>query len=261
MRLVTKLRERISLASELKNGQRLKEGDFDWEILGSAAGACFNAVPSGVSFLNGPLTNGQAPLPRARAVRRRILQEDRDAVEEKPEDVQGHTEKDENKLSAIEKSMNDMSKVLHKKVDATYQENRKRLREVYSEKMPAPVMKKLKKYGMEIDAIQFLFNPQSFTQTVENIFHYSFLVKKGSAAINVRSKGLDLSGVTTNPGLSIKYVKDGPANPPPHKQGILALTMQDWRDLGEAYGVEKGDLPTRKIHQKAYQASLSQAMH
>jgi non-structural maintenance of chromosomes element 4 len=103
-----------------------------------------------------------------------------------------------------------------------------------------------------------LINPKSFTQTVENIFHYSFLVKKGSASIALRDKALDLSGVTTKPGLAIKYVTERPT-PPPAKQAIMTLTMQDWRDLCAAYAVEEGDLPHRRINQEAYAASLSQA--
>ena len=101
---------------------------FDWETLGEAAGACFNAVPSGICFLNGPLAHGQPPAQRKARVRR-VLQEDKDAVEERPEDVNGHTQKDDNKLSAIERSMQDMSRVLHKKVRDRYNDNKRKLME------------------------------------------------------------------------------------------------------------------------------------
>ena len=100
---------------------------FDWELLGEAAGACFNAVPSDVAFLYGALTHGQAPVLRKAPVRRRIVQEDKEAVEQRPEDVDGHTEKDENKLSAIEESMRAMSRVLEKKVNHQYRKNKEKM--------------------------------------------------------------------------------------------------------------------------------------
>ncbi len=208
--------------------------------------------------MNGPLTHGQAPVLRKASARRRILQEDKDAVEQRPEDVDGHTEKDENKLSAIEESMKAMSKVLEKKVNQQYRKNKEKLQETFSGDIPTDVAKKVKKFGTDIDGCQFLLNPKSFTQTVENIFHYSFLVKKGAASIALRDKALDMSGVTTKPGLAIKYVTERPS-PPPAKQAIMTLTMQDWRALCAAYQVEEGDLPHRKISKEVHAASLSQA--
>lgn len=234
---------------------------FDWELLGDAAGACFNTVPSNVCFLNGPLQKDAPPVQRKAPQRRRAQVEDV-GKEERPEDVQGHTEKDDNKLSAIEKSMQDMAKELKHKVDNQYRENKRKLEEAYGKDksaIPKDVQKKFKKYGVEIDAIQFLFNPQSFTQTVENIFHYSFLVKKGTGAIAVRDdKGLHIEGVQTMPGLKMKYVNEDKMAPVA-KQSVMSLTMSDWRALCEAYNVSEGGLPHRKIHKEAYANSLSQA--
>lgn len=229
--------------------------------MGEAAGACFNAIPSDVCFLNGPLQKDAPPVQRKVNQQRRTHVHD-DAVEERPEDVQGHTEKDDNKLSAIEKSMQDMAKELKHKVDHQYRENKRKLEQAYGKDktaIPKDVQKKFKKYGVEIDALQFLFNPRSFTQTVENIFHYSFLVKKGTGAIAVRDeKGLHIEGLQTKPGLKIKYVSED-KTAPVAKQSVMTLTMQDWRALCEAYHVDEGGLPHRKVHKEAYANSLSQA--
>lgn len=259
-RLVRKLVEKVR--KEINGGT---ETQFDWEVLGEAAGACFNAVPSGICFLNGSLTHGQPPVERKIPSRRRMVQEDKDAVEERPEDVEGHTEKDDNKLSAVEKSMNDMYKALQHNVNKHYNENKRKLNEANGGEIDNAAKKKLKKYGSEIDGVKFLFNPKSFTQTVENIFHYSFLVKKGGAAIQVREKGLEIDGpVKTKPGLVLKYVKESQnenqnkkAYTP--KQAIMSLNMQEWRALCAAYEVVEGDLPHRKIKKDQYAASLSQA--
>lgn len=138
---------------------------FDWKALGMEAGVCFNAIPSNVSFLNGPLMDGAPLQVRQRATRRRNEEEEEEeAKEEKPEDVQGHTTRDADQLSAIEKSMVVIQKTLKKKVDEQYNNEKKRLNEAYNSNIPEPVKKKLKKHGAEICAVQFLFNPQSFSE-------------------------------------------------------------------------------------------------
>lgn len=129
------------------------------------AGVCFNAIPSNVSFLNGPLMDGAPLQVRQRATRRRNEEEEEEeAKEEKPEDVQGHTTRDADQLSAIEKSMVVIQKTLKKKVDEQYNNEKKRLNEAYNSNIPEPVKKKLKKHGAEICAVQYLFNPQSFSE-------------------------------------------------------------------------------------------------
>lgn len=114
--------------------------------------------------------------------------------------------------------------------------------------------KKLKETGMEIDGVQYLFNPDSFTQTVENIFHYSFLIKKGEAAIGVRSIARqaleESSGSQSQPsvvgqhqGLYVKpVVREESAE---SRQAVVAFTMKDWRALVQGYDLQEGDLPHR----------------
>ena len=154
-----------------------------------------------------------------------------------------------------------LDKTLRKKVDACYIQQKRKLEEVYQGDIPKEEKKKLKKYGAEICATKYLFNPKSFTQTVENIFHYSFLVKKGSAALNIRKTGFGENG---KPGPVVKYVSNptGKQQPPP-KQFVLNMTMKDYRDLLEAYEVTEGDLPHRTgskhVRQKRSQSQLSQS--
>ena len=50
------------------------------------------------------------------------------------------------------------------------------------------VKKKKKSYKVNSTCgVKFLFNPKSFTQTVENIFNVSFIVKHGQGEIGIRS--------------------------------------------------------------------------
>lgn len=222
------------------------------------AGVCFNSIPSNVSFLNGPLMGGK-PLQVKQRVKRQRMVEEEEAEEESPEDVQGHTKRDADQLSAIEQSMKVLDRTLKKKVDQQYRDNKKRLQETYGDDIPQPVKKKLKKHGQEICGMKYLLNPKSFTQSVENIFHFSFLIKKATASINVREKALVQDGMHGKPGVVVKYMDGGKKHPTP-RQTIVSLTMKDWRDLCEAYDVSEGDLPHRTGSRHAKSSGLSQSL-
>eukprot|EP00980_Cylindrotheca_fusiformis_P006335 scaffold1356_cov123-Cylindrotheca_fusiformis.AAC.16 len=237
-----------------KLAQKCKSGtNFDWSLLGTQAGVCFNAVPSCISFLNGPLADGRTLEVKQKAKRPRQKEEE-DVEEERPEEVkEGQSSKDPDQLSAIEQSMKVLKKTLHKRVNQTYEENKRKLNEVYHGQIPPKLTKKLKKHGVEICAMRYLINPKSFTQTVENLFHYSFLIKRGHAAMRVNAKGFgEYLGEDSRGGMFVKYVGEQKDNPEP-KQAILSLTMKDWRDLCKAYDVTVGDLPHRTGSKQARQ--------
>jgi len=265
-RLVNKLVQKCKVTSGGSNY-------FDWEMLGEQCSVCYNAVPSKVSFLNGPLTDGTELQVRQRAQRQRHVAEEK-GEEAEPEAVKEQV-KNADQLSATEKTMSKMFKVLKRRCETSYLDKKGALVEAFSNDLPAPIKKKLRKHGPEINAVQFLFNPQSFTQTVENIFHYSFLVKKGLASIARRDKeesteAKDEEGRTDGPewesGPVCRTVQadksKGPsASHAPPRQAIVSLTMKDWRDLCRAYNVERGDLPHRTGSQFARGApSASQSI-
>lgn len=230
---------------------------FNWHALGVQAGICFNAAPSNVSFLNGPLLDGKEELhvkQRAKRPRLQISEEEKNAKEERPEDIQGHTKRGADQLSAVEQNIIDVSTALEKKVNRRYIAHKKKLKEKYGsrEKIPLKVAKKLKKHTGAC-AVELLFNPKSFTQTVENMFHYSFLVKQGTAQLDVREskvvdEGLELDGGPIARYTSLVQIE----SQPPCRQAIVSLTMKDWRDMIKAYDVKESDVPHREgsIHEK-----------
>ena len=114
-----------------------------------------------------------------------------------------------------------------------------------TEAVPKRALQRLRKH-QDVCAVNLLFNSKSFTQTVENLYHYSFMVKEGKASLAVRDKkDLDKEGIFSVEGGPVaKLVKEQSAFPPP-RQAIVNLTMRDWRDLIEAYGVESSDVPHR----------------
>uniref|UniRef100_A0A7R9WTL3 Non-structural maintenance of chromosomes element 4 n=1 Tax=Craspedostauros australis TaxID=1486917 RepID=A0A7R9WTL3_9STRA len=228
-------------------------GYFDWCVLGEEASVCFNAVPHNVSFLNGPLTDGAELQVRQRAQRQKHVYDEEEAEEANPEKIKEQM-KTPDQLSAIEKSMKQMHKTLRKRCNTSYLEMKEAMVKEHSDGIPPPEKKKLKKHGPEINAVQFLFNPNSFTQTIENVFAYSFMVKRGIATIGVRDPKASKDGADDDAGEDkfkqqagpvCKYVSNPEANHPVARQAIVSLTMKDWRDLCQAYGVTKGDLPHR----------------
>ena len=242
------------MISKLVEQCRITKGGtsyFDWRGLGIQAGVCFNAVPSQISFLNGPLVDGTEEIRvKQRARRPRNTQPESDAEEERPDEIQGHTKRGADQLSAVQKNMHDMKAALKKKQGREYMAKKRKMEEFYggSESVPKKALSRLKKHH-DICAVKLLFNPKSFTQTVENIYHYSFLVKEGHASLMVRDeKALDNDGnFSVDGGPVAKLLKENRAggSDPPARQAIVNLTMQDWKDLIEAYEVDKSDVPHR----------------
>lgn len=203
------------------------------------------------------MTHGKTLEVKQRAKREKKAEES-DAEEENPEEVKDHTKRDADQLSAIEKSMKDLFKTLKKRANETYKENKRKVDEAHGEEAPTKLKKKLKKHGAKIDAVQYLFNPKSFTQTVENIFHYSFLVKKGAASLKVEQHGFgEYLGESAPGGLTAMYIPETDSHPAP-KQAVVSLTMADWRALCKAHDVTKGDLPHRTGSKQTKRAVLSQ---
>lgn len=223
---------------------------FDWRGLGIQAGVCFNAVPSQVSFLNGPLVDGTEEVTvKQRAKRMHNTQTESDAEEERPEDVKGHTARGADKLGAVQENIKDVMTALQGKVNRTYNKRKRKLEKDYGDAdlIPNRTKKQMKKNN-DVCAIELLFNPKSFTQTVENLYHYSFLVKEGKASLKVRdSKVLDKDkGLEADAGPVVKHItKEQSKKPPPPRQAIVTLTMEDWKDLIEAYDVKSSGVPHR----------------
>lgn len=103
-----------------------------------------------------------------------------------------------------------------------------------------PILQKTKRVPGSINLPNLLMNPKSFTESVENLFHFSFLVKKGEAGLAVES---DLEGgcpVTFQTGLQNENVNNNNS-----RQSIVTLDMNSWKDLIEAYDVDKCYVPNR----------------
>jgi len=252
----------IRLAQSLVKKGSVRKGSttqFNWRNFGLQVGLCFNALPSHVSFLYGPLDAEYTPKERKKAERKKkSTQEDLESEneeEEKPEDV-SQTDKnkggDGNELGAVSKHIKVISKTLYARAKEEHGEAKERVKEYEnqlsrdSELDESQIINRKKKFitdNSNVDAVGCLFNPKSFTQTVENVFHFSFLVKESQAGIKARS-AKEVEEFGGMPGPVVRPEKTGPDMPTP-KQAIVSLNMKDWKDMCKAYQVEESDVPHR----------------
>jgi len=91
----------------------------------------------------------------------------------------------------------------------------------------------------------FIINPESFGQTVENLFHLSFLVKDDRVSVELDDNELPTLNIHT--GFTEKDQNDQILR----KQVVCPLTMTDWKQLIDCYNITESTIPTRsKIYNK-----------
>jgi len=165
---------------------------FDWKNFGIECGTCFNSVPHKVHFLAGPIHAAFVPKEKRKIVRKPKVVDG--AEEETAEDVKQAKggNKDANTLSASQKQIKVLAKLLHTRCEEEKESSLAKLKavgnELPTEEAKSAARKQAEEYGDRVCAVKFLFNPKSFTQTVENIFSLSFLVNYDKVEAGVRDQ-------------------------------------------------------------------------
>ncbi|CAG8463797.1 6195_t:CDS:2 [Ambispora leptoticha] len=174
---------------------------LDWLGLGKVAARYTNRAPS-MDFMLGPLS-----------------------IEQK-ERVKGKTP------ARIEKDEKDLkTPISMKERDIERQENEttrnvKMIADLIQEKQP-------------INFFEFIINPESFGQTVENMFYLSFLVRDGQVSIDDENGQPVLSRCES---ATAEDYENGLIK----KQVILEMDMTLWKQLIEVYEIRKSVIPTRE---------------
>ncbi len=227
---------------------------FNWRLFGREVGSMFNSTPSHVSFMNGPLDAEYEAKQRKKAERRKRTNVD--DVEEKEVGTvqQKKRSKDQDKLSAAERNVDQMKKLVEKHSvennNLHVEEAEKEFNKSYTEwtKEERSAFNKMHPDPDQVEAVPFLFNPNSFTQTVENIFSLSFLVKNGDAKVKVK-KPEECVSENQKPGLYIKYFdakkEEKRSKQRQKRQAIVSLSMADWKALVNAHQVKESVVPHR----------------
>lgn len=93
-----------------------------------------------------------------------------------------------------------------------------------------------------VNYFKFVTNPESFSQTVENIFYVSFLARSG------------VVGISTDSGQPILDLREAPnvmniEDVVNKKQIIMGIDIKDWKEIIKTYNITESYIPTRQFKQ------------
>ncbi|KAL5015746.1 hypothetical protein ScPMuIL_005335 [Solemya velum] len=108
------------------------------------------------------------------------------------------------------------------------------------------VLAQLQKYYEESEKnpicfFEFILNPHSFGQTIENLFYSSFLIRDGYAKIFIDEDGLPVIEPVEKPEEETAHEKQK------HHQTVVTLTPQEWKELLKVYEIKTPMIPTRTV--------------
>ncbi|GFZ50233.1 hypothetical protein JCM24511_07989 [Saitozyma sp. JCM 24511] len=183
----------------------------NWEKLGWMAAGLTRRVP-GMEFMYGPLAVSHKKRTVARRARRRSL-----PPEERPQEIEtsGKGAKDDTLANV---------------------------------RMVSKVLSQLDSEGTGVNLFRLVLNPESFGQTVENMFYLSFLVRDGRAGIEVGEDGEILVRQTQPHDPDI----DGDV---PKNQAVVELDVETWEDAKRVFDITESAIPHRVYEQLAIGAN------
>lgn len=96
-----------------------------------------------------------------------------------------------------------------------------------------------------ISLFRLIINPKSFSQSVENMFYTSFLVRDGRLALNLDSNGLPIVEPLLGQGSSSQNLS-GPSVDTPSKQAIIDLDIPTWQEIIKLLGITESLIANRE---------------
>lgn len=232
---------------ECEGGDEGDEGDeLNWARLGQMACLQHNSRPSVPGFLLGPLSlEKKARKPAQRSARLKVS----DYTQTQPITLKaGEVSKDETK------NLTYLTKMIHQKLIQTRKQRVKSFESRFrsNQNMSNAEAKKL----MEANGLlypdrglnlwQFVVNPRSFGQTVENIFYVSFLLRDGKARLNPDDDG-QLGLFPEEPSDSDQQRSKNSTR----YNGIIAIDMAEWQTLVELYDIKESMIEHREYEEVA----------
>ncbi|BEI92881.1 uncharacterized protein CcaverHIS019_0505090 [Cutaneotrichosporon cavernicola] len=173
-----------------------------WEALGWMAARMSRRAP-GVEFLYGPLGVEHTRKEKRQRVRQAV------APEQRPVEIETQS-----KAKAADPTLANVRSV-------------------------DKALRRLDTSGQGLNFFAFVCNPESFSQTVENIFYVSFLVREGRAGIDVAEDGL------------VKIYARSPRSEDDEGEGgvrhqaVMEMDMATWREAVEIFDLRESLIPTR----------------
>ncbi|XP_074613623.1 non-structural maintenance of chromosomes element 4 homolog A-like [Acropora palmata] len=190
--------------NEVSTRRRHPPPQLDWNKLGKKACSTFRRTPS-IDFMFGPLSM-EPPPQRSRQVREKP--KDKPDISQKVTPSQ--LEKVEAEGEATTREVERLHRILYEKT--------------VSEEEVYPVC-----------LFEFVINPHSFSKTVENLFHLSFLVRDGRAEISLdEENGLPL----------VSYIEMSTEEEKTEKkQVVVNLNLAQYKEIIKTFKITKPMIP------------------
>ena len=182
---------RTSRDSDDEDDDETSASALDWAVLGRYACFPHNSRPCVPSFLLGPLSVEKKQ--RTHTQRRARQSKDTAGREARPETLsrENLSHSDENGLTAICKRINQRLNKHIGRAESTLQRQGFTSLEELRTQRGKNMLKELRVSDTGGPSLfDFVVNPHSFGQTVENLFYVSFLIKEGAVGIQPDSSGL-----------------------------------------------------------------------
>ncbi|XP_038070924.1 non-structural maintenance of chromosomes element 4 homolog A-like [Patiria miniata] len=196
---------------ERRNVPFPKEG---WSKLGQAAKACFRRAPA-FHFMLGSFERGEAPAKtRKQSAARQKEKDTGPAVVPKQVQSMGKSHQE-----VTTEEVERMLGILHQVTNFDAQEETQEIEPV--------------------SLFEFVINPHSFSQTVENIFHLSFLVKDGHAEVALDDDRLPIIIPRT------PYIEGQTNERVDRKQVMMSLDMTQWKEIVDVFEIKEPLIPMR----------------
>ncbi|KAL1957707.1 hypothetical protein VTO42DRAFT_5550 [Malbranchea cinnamomea] len=248
----TQRRRRISHRSQGAGDDSDNEDDvLNWDWLGRRACFPYNSRPSLPGFLLGPLSIQK----RTRQVTQRRARQERidpsQAVRPQQLKASDLEKQETSNLTAICTEILDLLKKTRAERERRAEEELNQMEDVTED----IAMEVMEKHGIADDAgiplFRFCINPQSFGQTVENLFYVSFLIKEGSVGVSMDSNDLP----TLHPSSESVRPSEAQRKGLQRRQAVFTLDFETWEDLIEAYNITESIIPHRDDEEELQQAS------
>ncbi|KAG5178820.1 Nse4 C-terminal-domain-containing protein [Tribonema minus] len=184
-----------------------RNAEVDWAMIGHAVSPCIRCIPR-MDLMLGPLDKPKymlGPLDKPKVVR--AVQRER---KQKPKDN------------------------FERVVPITVKEGGKEAEQKDPQQIRQTAMKdRFLEPGRSAEFAKFIMNPNSFTQTVENMFDFTFYIKNGLTGLAV-----DKEAGKLNTQFTRILSQDDAASRSSNKQSVLSFTRQDFKNLIELCGLE-----------------------
>ncbi|KXT08089.1 hypothetical protein AC579_1469 [Pseudocercospora musae] len=217
---------------------------LDWEVIGRHVCFPYNSRPPCPTFLLGPLSVQKKV--RVLTQRRARQTQDQNAKESRPETLakEDMSAPDQNALTQQCANIRHLLDRHCKRASAAAQRMQTEEGEV-DEKRVKQFYKKYRVSSTGSPSLfDFVVNPHSFGQTVENLFYVSFLIKEGNAGIAPDDNGLATLVLTTPRELEQQRAEKTVKN-----QSVFSIDYSTWQNLIKAFDITQPLIPHRDDEQ------------